>query len=103
MSFIEAVDSAAVHAMQGTRWGARVLGHPIEVLDQVHQGLRPSRMRAWQDRSQQFGQQIGTGPMQSGSAENSDVSGSPIEGSPTVEEAGILDFLGGAVEWLRDL
>jgi hypothetical protein len=61
MSIFEVAFNAAVHAMEGTRLGAWMLGQPIDALEEVHEGLRPIRALQWQDRAQQYGQQVGAG------------------------------------------
>jgi hypothetical protein len=115
MSFFEVALNAAVHAMEGTRLGSRMLGHPIDALDQVHEGLRPIRAHQRQDLAQQYGQQIGTGQgAQSGGTDNDGAGVSDLQDSLPIGDGaplsagdsdggGILDFLRDAFDWLRDL
>jgi hypothetical protein len=112
----EALAGAAVRVMDGTRLGARLLGHPIDELEQAHQGLRPMRAELWQERAQQSSQQIGSSqPGQSGSVDsNNDVAGdgADLVGNSSVGDdasigdvdgGGVLDFFGDALDWVRDL
>jgi hypothetical protein len=108
--------------MDASRLGARMLRHPIEGLEEIHQGMRPIRARLWHERAQQMGQQIG----QQGSANQAAQSGTvgsyndqagdvnDFEGSPSIgDEAGlpvgdtdgggVLEFVGDAIEWFGDL
>jgi hypothetical protein len=117
VSGFEVAVGTALRAMDVTRVGARVLRHPIEGLEELSQVTRPVRVRQWQERVQQLGQQGSynqAGP--SGTVDGYDQAGDVgdlQEGPSIADEAGlpvgdpdgggVLEFVGDAIEWVLDL
>jgi hypothetical protein len=104
----------AVRAVGVARVGARLFGHPSEVLEQIHQGLRPARMELRQERAEQFSQHMfGGQPVPSDNDSEGDEGGLDNEGSPSINDEagtplengdteGISDLFRSAAGWVRD-
>jgi hypothetical protein len=122
VSVFEVAAGAALRAMDVTRVGARALRHPIQELEDLHQVTRPLRVRLrarqWQEQAQQLGQQGGYNrALPSGTVDGYDDQAGDVgglqEGPSIADEAGlpvgdadgggVLELVGNAVEWARDL
>ena len=100
---------AVVHVVSLARVGARLTGHHVPGLKDVHGALTPVRARQNSEQAQEIGQSFnGTDQQDAGTDAEvgdaaPDIGGSDIGGSDVAESGGVLEFLGDAVDWIADL
>lgn len=100
---------AVVHAVSLGRGGARLTGHHVPGLEDVHGALTPVRARQNSEQAQEIGQSFsGTDQQDAGTDAEvgdaaPDIGGSDIGTSDVAESGGVLEFLGDAVDWIADL